>query len=371
MQTKNPGTVVRYAHIAPKYPKGHENLTRAGIAARLARFLNYAFAGDYEAGRHYPGHVYFVPNDTLVGDTGRNLGLACEQDLFGGAVPHPFMTTKSVVHPLVAGAEAPPGWMQALGESVADVVLHGYSAFTLDDARRAGVEMLKKGDARVKLGEGIGGSGQTVVANLAELDAALDGLDAGSLLRHGVVVEENLQEVTTYSVGRLVVGGFVASYVGTQRLTPDNSGAEVYGGSDLMVAAGDYDRLLNLKLEPSFRMAVQCARRFDADVSKAYPGLFASRRNYDIAEGLDAAGTPRMGLLEQSWRLGGATPAEIAALEAFRDNPDLPSVHASCIELYGDDVIVPPGATTYFSGVDERVGRLTKYALTGDHGSPA
>lgn len=371
MQRKRPGTVVRYAHDAPKHSQGHENVTHAGVATRLARFLDYAFGGDHEAGRCYPGHVYFVPNDTLVGETARSLGVGGEQDLFGGTVPHPFMTTKTVVHPLFAGSVAPEGWTQALGASVADVALPGYSAFTIGDARRAGLEMLKRGDARVKLGEGVGGTGQSVVTKLSELEAALDGLDAGSLSRYGLVVEENLQKVRTYSVGRLLVGGFVASYVGTQRLTPDNNGAEVYGGSDLVFAAGGYDRLLELKLEPSFRMAVQCALKFDVDVSRAYPGLFASRRNYDIAEGLDVAGKPRMGLLEQSWRIGGASPAEIAALEALRENPALRSVCASCIELYGEGVTVPPGATIYFSGVDDRVGPLTKYVSMGGDASPA
>jgi hypothetical protein len=371
MLTRNSGTVVRYSQGVPSHPEGHENMTRVGIATRLARVLDYAFGGEYEPGRSYPGHLYFVPNDTLVGNGIPALAIRSEQDLFGGTVPYPFLATKAVAHPLVEGAFAPPGWTQALGASVADVVLHGYAAFTIEDARRAGLLMLQSGDARVKRGEGIGGLGQTVVSNAAELDAALDGLDAESLLRHGLVIEENLQEVTTFSVGRLLVGGRLATYVGTQRLTPNNNGVEVYGGSELRVARGDYDKLMGLDLEPSFRMAIQCARKFDTDVFRAYTGILASRRNYDIAQGLDAQGKPRMGVLEQSWRLGGASPAEIAALEAFGDDPALRSVHASCIELYGEGVTVPPAATLYFSGVDARVGRLTKYAFTGGNGSPA
>ena len=45
--------------------------------------------------------------------------------------------------------------------------------------------------------------------------------------------------------------------------------------------------------------------------------FFASRRNYDVVAGLDARGQRRCGVLEQSWRVGGASPAELVALAAF------------------------------------------------------
>ncbi len=362
---------MQYSGRAADYPGSHESVTRAGIAARLARLLGYDDGGEYDPACRYPGRLYFVPGDTLVDESARALGIRGEQDLFGGVVPCPFLATKAVAHPLVEGGFAPPGWLHAFGSRVTSVVLYGYTAFTQDDARRAGRRVLATGDARVKPGQGIGGRGQEVVSNTAELDAALDALDAASLLRDGVVIEQDLKEVTTYSVGRLRVGDFLASYVGTQRLTPDNGGAQVYGGSDLVVVRGDYDALPGPGLAPAFLAAVERARAFDSEVSRAYPGLIASRRNYDIAQGLDASGKPRIGLLEQSWRIGGASPAEIAALEAFQKNPHLRAVQACCVELYGNAATVPPGATTYFCRADARVGRITKYAFVRDHGSPA
>ena len=50
--------------------------------------------------------------------------------------------------------------------------------------------------------------------------------------------------------------------------------------------------------------------------------------------------------------------------EAFRDEPSLRIVRASTREVYGDPPALPPNAAVYFSGVDEQVGPLTKYALT-------
>ena len=69
-------------------------------------------------------------------------------------------------------------------------------------------------------------------------------------------------------------------------------------------------------------------------------------------------------MLEQSWRIGGASGAEIAALEAFRASPELRVARASTVEVYGEGATPPPpDAIVYFRGTDEQVGPITKYAL--------
>jgi len=80
-------------------------------------------------------------------------------------------------------------------------------------------------------------------------------------------------------------------------------------------------------------------------------------------EGLDAAGARCAGVLEQSWRVGGATGAEVEALLAFRDDPALAVVRASTTERYGSDAAPPDGAIVYFTGTDERAGPLLKFTL--------
>ena len=151
---------------------------------------------------------------------------------------------------------------------------------------------------------------------------SLPAIDPDQLANAGLVLEENLTAVTTYSVGQVRVADLTATYYGSQRLTTDNGGDEVYGGSDLVVVRGDFDALVQLPLPESIRVAVEQARTYDAATS-VFPGMFASRRNYDVAQGVDARGQWRSGVLEQSWRIGGATGAEIAALEAFRADPAL------------------------------------------------
>jgi hypothetical protein len=90
--------------------------------------------------------------------------------------------------------------------------------------------------------------------------------------------------------------------------------------------------------------------------------LLASRRNYDVVHGLDSRGRRQSGVLEQSWRLGGASGAEIAALEAFGANPGLQVVRAYCVEMYGEDAAPPADAFTLFQGIDEAAGAVLKYA---------
>jgi Protein of unknown function (DUF3182) len=364
------GAVVLYSNTTANRPGSHENASRAWVAARLAVLKGYEDAGEYDPAAGYAGHVYFVPAETLVSvETAHELGIRTEDDLFGGVVPYPFVATKAITHPLVdAQARAPEGWSHDFGRRVADSILLGHAAFSPDDARRAGERMLKSGPARVKESRGIGGRGQIIVMNAGELEAALNEMHAEELARYGIVIEQQLEEISTYSVGQVRVAGLMASYCGSQRLTQGNDGHTVYGGSDLLVVHGDFDALLDLDLAPEIRLAVDQARKYDVAAAEEFPGLLASRRNYDVARGRDPGGQWRSGVLEQSWRIGGASPAEVTALEAFRADPDLRTVRAATVEVHGE-CEPPRDAIVYFSGEDERVGPITKYALIAPYGN--
>lgn len=363
------GAVVTYA-TDPGLMRGHEWHTHTEIARRLAALKGFDFAGEYDAAKPPTQRCYFVPNNTLNRDVASSLGIENEQDLFGGVVPYAFVATKAITHPLVDdGAKAPGGWSEEFGRQVRHIVHAGYCVFTLDDASRAGSRLLEKGPARIKPARAAGGLGQVVVASQSELAAALETVDRSDMAECGLVLEENLTEVTTYSVGQAVVGDFRISYCGTQRLTPDNQGTMVYGGSDLIVARGRFDALLSLNLADDCRQAVDQARQYDAAVRRCFPGLLASRRNYDVAQGRDAAGRWRSGVLEQSWRIGGASGAEIMALEAFSADGTLPVVRAACVEVYGAQAAPPSGAKVYFRGSDQRAGPITKYAWVEAYGN--
>ncbi len=357
-----PGIVVQYPNVRSAPPTRHESISRATMARRIAALKNYEFSEDYQPQRYGGSHVYFVPDDTLTVELARELDIQSEQDLFGGVVPQPFIANKTVTHGLVnPEAVAPQGWSHSLAKQLKAAVLPGYAAFTVADARQAVARMLDLGPARVKPAWGIGGNGQATITDIAEFDAFLATIDVADLSRYGTVVEQHLEEVVTYSVGQADLSGLRISYFGTQHLTPNNSGDEVYGGSSLVAIPGAIETLLELKLQPEIEKAVSLAKQYDAAMSLKFPGLLASRRNYDVIRGRDSRGSWRTGVLEQSWRIGGASPAEIAAFEAFQQDPALRVVRASCVEAYGDHE-PPAGAVIYFRGEDERVGPITKYS---------
>jgi uncharacterized protein DUF3182 len=347
----------------------HDVTTCAAIARRLAALMGIGFAGHYESANMAGGSLYLVPMDTLVGiEHARSLGVRGEQDLFGGVVPYPFVATKSISHALVdERARAPEGWSDAFGRRVRDTVLPGFSAFCVDDAARGGLAMLAQGPVRIKRALGIGGRGQSVVRTRAGLEDALAETDAQEIERYGVSLELDLDDVTTFSVGQVRVDNLVASYCGTQSLTRNTRGQLVYGGSRLFVVRGDFDTLLARGPAPLVRCAIEQARCYDDAASACFDGFFASRRNYDVAQGIDSRGRRRSGVLEQSWRVGGASGAEVEALAAFRADPDLQGVAARTTEVYGEGHAAPSNATVYFDGDDSHGGRLLKYATIERH----
>jgi hypothetical protein len=352
-------------------PEGHESRSQERVAARVAALLGYRYGGEFDAGASYGLPLYFVPRETVAGlAQAAQLGIRGEHDLFGGVVPYPYVATKVITHPLLRpGCTAPQGWAPAFGEQVHDVALPGYSAFSHDDARAAGLQLLAGGAVRIKLAGGIGGSGQTVAATARALDEQLGALDPAQLRDGGVVLERNLNDVVTHSVGQVRIGRHLASYCGIQQLTRNNAGDEVYGGSELLVARGDFEALLALPHADDVHRAVAQACAYHRAALACFPGLLASRCNYDVAQGVDDSGVRRSGVLEQSWRIGGATGAELAALAAFDADPALKVVRAATTEVYGG-ATPPPDADVYFHGVDRHVGPITKYTRTLPHADP-
>ncbi len=357
------GTVQAYTQGLRGYASEHEQMTRMEVVRRLARLKGCTVAEEFAEPR-IGGPVYRVPSDTLVGvERARALGIQGRSDFFGGVVPHAFVATKAISHGLVdERASAPPGWNPAFARMVGDAVLPGWTAFTAGDARTAAERLLADGPARLKCVRATGGHGQTVVPDLATLERCLAEIDPQALQEDGVVLERNLADVRTLSVGQVHVAGLVATYHGTQRLTRDHTGAEVYGGSDLTVVRGDFQALLALDLSSEVRIAVEQALLYDSAAMACFPGLLASRINYDVAQGLRPDGSWCSGVLEQSWRAGGATGAEIAALEVFQADPQRHTVRASGYEVYGPCAL-PPGAVVYFRGEDPDVGPLTKFTI--------
>jgi hypothetical protein len=339
-----------------------------GVMARwIAELKGFEYGGALERGRRYDREIYLVPKETLVGhEAARAMGVRSARDLFGGIVPNELLRSKVITHRTVSErARRPEQWPERLFDRIDAVVLPGFTAFTIEDAIEAGERLLEYGSVRIKDPLATGGIGQGIAKTKDELRSQINALDRSKTERFGVVLETNLDEATTFSVGLAEIDELTVSYFGTQRLTTDNRGREVYGGSDLTLVRGGFERLLAIDLEPDLRRAIDQAVLFDEAASQEI-GLVASRRNYDVGLGLDGRGRKLSGVFDQSWRIGGASAAEIIALRALEENGSMNVVRASTVELFGEHVRAPAGAAVLYEGSDPKRGRMIKYAVLND-----
>ncbi|PIB61284.1 DUF3182 family protein [Pseudomonas sp. 2822-17] len=350
------------AHSTRAGAPQHEVDTNHGLARWLAQILGLKFDGRYDPQKHAGRELYLLPTQTLVGPAqALALNIKGPEDLWGGYVDHDFICTKAISHGLLSPeAIAPEGWSPLFCERVRTVVLDGLSVFSLEDALPAAAHLLDDGPIRLKPVHACAGRGQEVIHSLDAFKAVLARPDAAQLFNDGVVLEQDLRDVVTHSVGQSFIGDHVFSYCGQQYLTEDGQGESVYGGSDLLVVPGYYEDLLELDLPDDVRLAIEQAQIFDTAADEAYPGFYASRRNYDIAQGLDSHGQRRSGVLEQSWRMGGASSAEVAALQSFINHPGLNAIHVSSVETYVDQAL-PADAIEVYRGPAENSDFLLKY----------
>jgi hypothetical protein len=347
--------------VRPDAPR-HEVETNRALARWLAQILGLKFGGSYDPEQHRGRDLYLLPTQTLVGAAAAHqLGVEGPEDLWGGYVEHDFICTKAISHGLLNWqAHAPQGWAPLFSERVRTVVLDGLSVFSLNDARPAAEHLLYSGPIRLKPIHSCGGRGQEVIKSLDQFDEILARPEARTLFSEGAVLEQDLDQVITHSVGQSFIGDKVLSYCGDQYLIDDAHGEQVYGGSNLLVVQGGYDELLKLDLPDDVRLAIRQAQVFDSAADEAYPGFFASRRNYDIAQGVASDGRQRSGVLEQSWRMGGASSAEVAALQSFLNDPQIRAIRVSSVETYTDQPL-PANAIEVYRGPAYNSDFLLKY----------
>jgi uncharacterized protein DUF3182 len=356
------GAVVVHTSRSADFLRGHEGTTLRCVAESIARLKDVEFAGLYDPDCCPPGPLFVVPYDTLTRTEADGLGVRGADDLFGGVVSHEFVKTKIISHELVPNATRwPVGWSEEFTRRTREVVLPGYSVFDRADARDAIRRLLALGRVRAKRPRSAGARDQYTLESMADAETLFRGLDDADLARDGLLLEVNLESVTTLSIGQVMVDGMTLSYRGDQWLTEDNAGRSVYGGSELHCLRGGWDDLERREVDPAIRTAICQARTYDE--ATAVYGLVASRRNYDVGQGIDAAGTWRSGVFEASWRSGGASPAEVAALHVFARSSSVERVRVATVEAYGTGAEPPPEATVHFHGVDGEAGPVVRYTV--------
>ncbi len=356
------GIVIVLRGNTGEYIDDHVRARNIAVARHIASIKGYTFCHSV---RRPPeeANPYFVPHTTLVDPAfARQLGIRSEKDLFGGIVVCPYQATKTLAHTLVgAHAERPAHWCATFAEAVKPLVLPGYSAFCTRDLAEAVSILLEHGDVRLKRALGSGGEGQFVVRDRGDAAAVAAQVPAWEIKNYGVVVESNLRNTTTISVGTSCINDLTISYVGIQRKTTSNSGGLVYGGSDLTFVRGGLDTLLALPVSSSWKTAILQGSLYNSHADKL--GAIISRRNYDICQGYDAQGQFHSGVTEQSWRIGGASTIEVMALDIFKNDPTAVEVRASSYSAFGRNAQIPTNAVMYYDGIDHKYGPMKVYSV--------
>src|SRR3546814_2872936 len=188
------GTVLVYA--AREIEPEHERIVHFELGKRIAGLLGLPFGGAHRGRGRHKKPVYLIPTDTLIGtELAQALGVHSEANLFGGVAPHAFISTKAITHPLLdPHAQAPQGWSHDFSQRVKDSVLEGVTVFSIGDAQRAGIRLLRNSTVSIKHVLATAGRGHITISSLEQLTAVLEQMDQRRIAETRLGMEQNKLE---------------------------------------------------------------------------------------------------------------------------------------------------------------------------------
>jgi Protein of unknown function (DUF3182) len=281
---------------------------------------------------------YFVPINTLSKRFAVAQSIRTPDDLYGGVVQHPLHGHKGALHKLVPGGHAPAPYSRRFAQMVAPAVLPGFTAFSPEDAVRAFAELGGQGHVvRHKDPRRTNCRGQTIVESPCHAKLLAEQLGE-SLAHHGSVLEVNLHNPETFNVGLLHFDGKPYSFIGDQRTAKDSTDAEMYAGTTLRMVRGDLGKLAQAPgLDETKKRGIIQAKI----VSEAYSnlGVMSSRMVLDVIQGTSGDSNVGLsGVADPALRPGGASPAELLAIEKLRADSSISEVSTRVDVYFG----VPP-----------------------------
>lgn len=266
------------------------------------------------------GKVYFVPFAAVHSDLALDRGISGIGDLYGGIVRHLEHADKAILHALPSHDAQYPSWYSPrFAQHVQAVALPGYTAFTIEDAVRAYRLMRSDGfTVRLKDPANTGGLGQHFIGAEVELAGILAQYEA-KLAKTGIVLEADLHEPVTITIGYVNIDGVIYTWHG-RPYDVSHDGMTRFGGNELTVVRGGLDVLRKYAEDSHDQLAVEQAKRvFDA---YSLLGTTISRATLDIVQGMSCGGMFLSGVTDPSLRPSASSAAEIRAIEALTDNPE-------------------------------------------------
>jgi len=224
------------------------------------------------------------------------------------------------LHELPKGDSEHPAWYsRTFAKTLAGVVLPGYTAFSPDDTLHAFDLMQAQGiNARFKDPSNTGGLGQYLVRDRTELEEVM-ALHVGKFKDVGAIIEADLQDHHTVTVGRVDLNGQVYSWHGRPYDVRYN-GTTRFGGNELTVVRGEPGELMAHAHTAEDKLAIEQSGR----VFEVYDLLDSTitRATLDAVQGVGSNGQFMSGITDPSLRPSASSAGEIRAIEAFVANPD-------------------------------------------------
>jgi hypothetical protein len=298
---------------------------------------------------------YFLPHAALTKSVSEPMGIRTEDDLFGGVVEIASHRDKAILHPRVPDYEQNCIWHSSkFADLVSGAVLPGFSVFSAADAHRALRQLQAEGYVvRGKDPTRDGSGGQWVIKDEAHLNSIMASLPEEQILNHGLVLESNLETLETLSIGQIYLNGKFYSYYGNQESTTSPKGNQTYGGTTLTMMRGPFEDLAQSVDDPHLSRAIEQARTVYSAYSVYDPLI--SRANFDVVQGQTANHEFLSGVVDQSLRIGGATPAEVMAIEALQRDPSTKQVTAEVKIRWNPEPLNPSdGGVVFFDHARKR-----------------
>jgi hypothetical protein len=324
------------------------------VARKIAEHLGVPYTGEVEG--LIADTLYLVPPRTLDRNQ-RRLLQRDEENIYGAALDSLDHVGKAILHPTVSQMQ-PVFYSYDFANQVTQqgLVLPGYTAFSAIDALSAYRSDLPYG-YRLKPPHLSDGHGQIAIEDEQHLQSLLEQMDDAFLREHGVVMEANLNDPQTISVGFARIGRDTYSFIAHQkddRVLEDGIERSRYLGANITAVRGNLDDL-RLVAPHKDREAVEKSAAFYNAYSHFNP--LATRLSFDCLSGYDNRGERYSGITDITGRLGGTCPAIMEAMRYFSQHPQERNVSAQVTLNYDPQDIkeVEIGAETYVNQPSLRI----------------
>ncbi len=302
------------------YYKGRNGL----VAKYIADYLGVPYSGEMLGG--VEGNVYYVPPVTqerksLIADV-----IKSEEDFYGLIVDDFNHVGKSILHKSVS-SKVPGFYSFEFAKSVEDLVVPGVTVFSKENTEYGYTTVKGVGDfdIRLKLSDRSDGHGQFLLKNIEEVRNVFESLEDKYVNDKGLVLEANVKEAKTISIGFTVLGSDTFSFLAIQKndIAPED-GRDRYMGANVRVVRGGMNNLKKIAENPDEQKAIEVVGQFYKKYKSFNP--IASRLSFDFLYGLDNKGNTLSGVTDITGRLGGTCPALVLAATEFKQNPYLSTV---------------------------------------------